>query len=709
MLNEANAGKRVMKAAVFSAVHTAACRPEQSLIQCDDLPRAAGEDEFIKACVVPDRLLVKWQSMVDTSAELAEAPVALIMRVVSSDVKVLISSRSAENPYCPGDTAPLHSSGAYCKTVIRTGTRLLVPNALADSSWIGGAGTQLNLISYLGLPILWPSRRVFGTICVLDGKENAYSVSFERVLRQFRDVIEEQLASIYHSLETGNEFPTKPEVRDEAVGTNDVRLRTLIEGLTDEFIVHDESGRLLEVNRQACLNMGQTRDVLLTTNICQLPVRFDGDWNANTWALAQAGDMTTVRATRHDAKEGVRIIDARFSCQVAEGKKIFLGVIRDVTEHMTARPARGCEAVPAGRARATPPDTWRWNVKTARFSDATDYMRIVGRDLGTTSIDFDQFLEDVHFADRPIVRRTLLEAAKSGVPFRFECRLVTLDKPILYIECIGKPDDGDSSGGCFIGKFKEIASVKQAEDAMSETCANLCPTIRWAAIGELAASFVHEINQPLGVVANYAGAIKNWLSCPHPNIGEARDAASGLVDAAMCAGGIVSGLKIIARAPILNLADVGIGAAVREILPIARYMFEQREVRLHTRLPADDVTVCCDRALLQQLLLSLLHRAADSTCAGVVADRQVWLSCARGHNGHLDVAVVDNGVGVGVDESGRGELFEPSSMARTAEMGMGLSVCRAIIDAHGGRLWTESRSEGGTAFRFVLPSAKLPP
>jgi PAS domain S-box-containing protein len=696
-----------MNTPVFSAVHTAACRPELALIQCHDSTRPDPSDDFIRSCSIPNRVLVKWQSMVDTSAQLADVPVALIMRVVNPDILVLVSSNSIGNPYHAGETAPLESSAAYCETVIRTGERLLVANALTGPGWMERSSEELKMISYLGLPILWPNRRVFGTICVLDHKENSYNVSFERVLRQFRNLIEGHLEFIYSESGVDGKSVFKSGAGREGPNVNDERLRSLVDKVADGVVVHDSSGIILEINQQACLSMGGTRERLLGKHIGTLPVHFDGDWNSRRWSETQAGDMTVVRMTRHEGNDGTRTLDTRFSCQIAQGRKMFLGLIRDITEQDgTQYPQDSHRARDAALDIMLVRQTihWRWNVKTGELSLTTGCVDSAGRCSHLACFYLEEFLQCVHPTERSVVRRTLHEAASTGVPFNLEFRAMKADKTLLYIGCNGEPDTIGRAKGYFIGTFNDITLMKQAEDALGETHAALSHVLRWAATGELAASLVHEVNQPLGVIANYAGAIKHWLDRPEPNMREAQDAASRLTDAVVCAGSIISGLKVFARNPDLALSEVGISAAIREVLALVRHLFEQRSVCLNTKLPAEAVTACCDRTLLQQVLLNLLYNALESIDANSECLPHVWLTCERIDTEGVEISVADNGVGL--NESSNAALFEPLSMDRKAEMGTGLSVCRTIVAAHGGRLWTEPRPEGGVTFRFVLPGRK---
>ena len=119
------------------------------------------------------------------------------MRLVDTNIEVYVSSRSKHNPYRPGDYEHFLGSGLYCETVINSKSKLLVPNALLDEKWKDNPDIKHNMISYLGFPIILPDGKPFGTICVLDNKENTYSKTFEDLIRNFRDVIQSHLELTY--------------------------------------------------------------------------------------------------------------------------------------------------------------------------------------------------------------------------------------------------------------------------------------------------------------------------------------------------------------------------------------------------------------------------------------------------------------------------------------------------------------------------------
>lgn len=155
------------------------------------------EDKLIGKIDIADQIVHKWQSIVDIIASLIGVPAALIMRIVDQDIEVFVSSKSAGNSYHPGDKEHLIGSGLYCETVIKTKKHLLVSNALSDEKWKNNPDIKLNMISYLGFPIVFPDGKPFGTICVLDNKENYYSQTYMELILHFRDLIQNQIELLY--------------------------------------------------------------------------------------------------------------------------------------------------------------------------------------------------------------------------------------------------------------------------------------------------------------------------------------------------------------------------------------------------------------------------------------------------------------------------------------------------------------------------------
>ena len=153
---------------------------------------------------VPPPIMQNWQSIVDIMAEIIGVPAGLIMRITEPYIEVFLASQSADNPYNPGDREPLWGSGLYCETVIKTKEKLLVPNALANKKWENNPDIKRKMISYLGFPILLPDGRPFGTICVIDNKENPYSKTYEQLILSLRELIQTHLELLYMNHKLGD-------------------------------------------------------------------------------------------------------------------------------------------------------------------------------------------------------------------------------------------------------------------------------------------------------------------------------------------------------------------------------------------------------------------------------------------------------------------------------------------------------------------------
>jgi GAF domain-containing protein len=145
---------------------------------------------------VPQEIRDKWQNIVNILTKVMHIPVGLIMRVDGTSFKVLQSSNSEGNPFKIDQEFTL-PAGIYCEKTMKTQQKNLIPNALKDPEWDKNPSIAAGLISYLGFPIFYPDKNIFGTLCVLDKKENSFSADFEEVMSQFKEIIESHLTLIW--------------------------------------------------------------------------------------------------------------------------------------------------------------------------------------------------------------------------------------------------------------------------------------------------------------------------------------------------------------------------------------------------------------------------------------------------------------------------------------------------------------------------------
>jgi PAS domain S-box-containing protein len=192
---------------------------------------------------IDDRALNTWQSIVDIVADIIAVPAALIMKIDLPYIEVFRSSRSNNNPYKAGKRTIL--DGLYCEEVIKGKEKLLVANALKDNNWKNNPDIKSGMISYLGFPLIWPDQEVFGTICVLDSKENRYNEQYEQLILLYKELIESHIALYYYNA---------VEMRN---------LEGVLDNLTEGIIAHDRHRTILFFNRAAERITGYYRDEVL--------------------------------------------------------------------------------------------------------------------------------------------------------------------------------------------------------------------------------------------------------------------------------------------------------------------------------------------------------------------------------------------------------------------------------------------------------------
>jgi len=164
---------------------------------------------------VPEDYLRKWQETIDVLASVFDVPAGLIMRVLPDEIEVLVRSQGEDNPYEPGEKADLET-GLYCETVMRTRERLHVPDALEDPDWQDNPDIKLNMISYVGMPLIWPDSSVFGTVCILDKKRLDSNEDYLQLMLQFKKTIELDFQMLVRNTELQEASRKLEEAREVA-------------------------------------------------------------------------------------------------------------------------------------------------------------------------------------------------------------------------------------------------------------------------------------------------------------------------------------------------------------------------------------------------------------------------------------------------------------------------------------------------------------
>jgi signal transduction histidine kinase len=236
--------------------------------------------------------------------------------------------------------------------------------------------------------------------------------------------------------------------------------------------------------------------------------------------------------------------------------------------------------------------------------------------------------------------------------------------------------------------------------ALHEAQADLAHANRVTTMGELTAAIVHEVNQPIaGVVAN-AEAAMQWLEAHPPNMAETRQALEGIVEDGKRTSEIVNRIRGLARKAPPQQEVLALNELIVEVIALMQVQLQRADVTLQTEFGAEIAPILGDRIQMQQVILNLILNAVEAM-ANIDGHRQLRIGTkTHAPNGVL-VAVSDVGTGLVAGDPGR--LFEAFYTTKSSGMGMGLSICRTIVEAHGGRIWA-SRNDGvGATFQFTLP------
>jgi len=302
-------------------------------------------------------------------------------------------------------------------------------------------------------------------------------------------------------------------------------------------------------------------------------------------------------------------------------------------------------------------------------------------------------------------KRALFDAllSRPGATITAEFRLGHADGSWRNIEAIGQNFLHDPGVAGIVTNYRDITDRKRAEEALRNAEAELARVARLTTMGELAASIAHEINQPLAAVVANAGACLHWLKGEEPNLDEARQAISRIARDGTRAGDVIRGLRALAKQSGPDLARLDINDAIQEVLALTRNERQRHGVVLHTDLFSGDRPVLGDRVQLQQVMLNLIMNGIEAMSA--VTDRPRVLTISSEPTERASVLVAVEDTGMGLDPTTGDRIFDPFFTTKADGMGIGLSICRSIIEAHAGRLWASPRAPHGTTFRFTVPAA----
>ena len=244
--------------------------------------------------------------------------------------------------------------------------------------------------------------------------------------------------------------------------------------------------------------------------------------------------------------------------------------------------------------------------------------------------------------------------------------------------------------------------VRESERRYQEVQMELAHANRVATMGQLSASISHEMNQPIAAAVTNAQAALRWLGARPPNLGEAREALRRIVENATRASDVIGRIRALIKKAPPRKDGLEINDAVLEVIALTRGEMVKTGVSVQTQLAKGLPLIQGDRVQLQQVILNLIVNAVEAMNGAAVGSRKLLISTSKPEPNGVLVAVGDLGPGLAPDSFER--AFDAFYTTKAGGLGMGLSISRSIVEAHGGRLWATANVPQGAVFQFSVPA-----
>ena len=481
----------------------------------------------------------------------------------------------------------------------------------------------------------------------------------------------------------------------------------------DTIVVCDMRDAIVDWNRGAAELYGWTRQEALGTVASNLlRTEFPVSRDDIMATLLQSGrwEGELVRSTRNGTKVTVssRWALRRDDLGVPIGT---LETTNDITAYRRAQELlhRSQTVYLAEAQKLSATGSFGWDATKGTVFWSEESFSIFGFE-GEATPPIEAILQRVHPDDIAALRLAMDRAVSDRGDYDIEHRLLMPDGTIKYLRVMARVVVDEPGDLQFAGAIMDVTAARHAEDRWQRAQAELAATTRVSALGQMAASIAHEINQPLTGIVTSAQACLRWLNREQPQIDAASAAVRRIIGDGKRASDVVQSIRALVRQTGQNITRLDLNSVVQDILPLVRREIEDHQVSLRLELAPGLPAVDGDRVQLQQVIINFVINGIQAMATVTDRPRRLVIRTQQDERGDVALRVQDAGPGIAPDSAGR--LFEAFFTTKSDGMGMGLAICRSIIEAHGGQVGVAPPDENPGAtfwFRLPAPAGTTPP
>ncbi|MBC8735573.1 PAS domain-containing protein [Paraburkholderia sp. UCT31] len=473
----------------------------------------------------------------------------------------------------------------------------------------------------------------------------------------------------------------------------------------DSFFVRDMNAVITYWNRGAeelygwekGEALGRTSHHLLQT---RFPVSIDDIMNTLLKTGRWEGELV------HAKRDGSQVVVAsRWSLQhSANGHPVsVLETNNDITLRKRAEDAlrRSQAAYLAEAQQLSLTGSFGWNPASGEIFWSEQSFRIFGYDpdiIPTVELT----LERVHPDDVALFRQVIDKATSGEQQFDCEYRLLMPDSSVKHLHVVAHVLTDEPGKRRFVGAIMDVTATKLAAQKLHEAQTELARVTRVTTLGELSASIAHEVSQPLAAIVTNGEACLRWLGHPSPELAEVQSCITRMIGEGRRASKIVHHIRTLAKKDSPQKTLLDLNDVINDVVCLTQREVFNHKVSLCLKLAYGLPPLLGDRVQLQQVIINLMMNGIQSMDGIHGRPRELLIESRMDEDGNLVVAVQDSGSGIDPENTER--LFDAFFTTKPNGLGMGLSICQSIAEAHGGRMWVSSKPGHGATFQLGLPA-----